>query len=123
MANKKSEKTLAELESKAINFRDQRDWEQFHNPKNIAGSIVIEATELLEVFQWVEGKESKKLATKKLQEVKDEMSDVLVYLVTLAHDLNIDLIQAAIEKIEKNDKKYPVEKAKGKSTKYTEFKK
>ncbi|MBN1331651.1 nucleotide pyrophosphohydrolase [Candidatus Dojkabacteria bacterium] len=122
MANKKSEKTLVELESKAIDFREQRDWEQFHNPKNIAGSIAIEASELLEVFQWAEGKDSKKLAKKRLQEVKDEMADVLVYLVTLAHDLNIDLIEAAIEKIEKNDKKYPVEKAKGKSTKYTELK-
>ncbi|MBD3280617.1 nucleotide pyrophosphohydrolase [Candidatus Dojkabacteria bacterium] len=123
MSKKQNKTTLEEFTQRAIDFRDRRDWKQFHNPKNIAGSLVIEASELLELFQWIEGKDSEEFSKKKLQEVKDEMADVLVYLATLAHDLDIDLLEAAIEKIRKNDEKYPVEKAKGKATKYTEFKK
>lgn len=110
-----------DLIDKIIAFRDARDWKKFHNPKNISSSIVIEASELLELFQWTETENSEAVAEEKIENVKDEMSDILIYLLTLAHDLNIDLLDAANKKIDKNNQKYSVEKSKGNSKKYTEL--
>lgn len=104
---------MEELIQRIRKFRDDRDWKQFHSPENFAKSIVIEAAELLENFQW-NGEYD-------LQNLKEELADVMIYCLLLADDLNIDIIENMHEKIDKNEKKYPVEKAKGVSTKYNEL--
>lgn len=103
-------------------FRDARDWMQFHNPKNLAGSIVIEAAELLEHFQWKTPEESENLDAAKREAIAHEMADVAVYLLELADNLGIDLLQAIDRKMTVNEAKYPVEKARGSAAKYTELK-
>ena len=102
-------------------FRDARDWMQFHNPKNLACSIVIEAAELLEHFQWKSPAESETLVATKRAEISHEMADIAVYLFELADNLGIDLMAAIDEKMRLNEAKYPVEKARGLSAKYTEL--
>jgi NTP pyrophosphatase (non-canonical NTP hydrolase) len=102
-------------------FRDERDWKQFHDPKNLATSIAIEAAELLEEFQWMTGDESNRHAVENREAVSDEIADVAIYLIELADVLDIDLRAAILAKLEKNAAKYPVEKARGKSTKYTKL--
>ncbi|NLG06682.1 MAG: nucleotide pyrophosphohydrolase [Candidatus Pacebacteria bacterium] len=109
---------MKELTQRLIDFREVRNWKQFHSPKNLAESISIEANELLEHFQWLDLEESKRYSVEHKQELAEEIADVLNYLVLLAHDLDIDLIEAAIKKIEINNKKYPIKKSKGISTKY-----
>jgi len=99
-------------------FRDQRDWMQFHDPKNMSISIVLEAAELLEHFQWKTKKEAQNYIKNHKEEIADEIADIAAYLFELADNLDIDLIKAMKNKIEKNRKKYPVEKSKGKHTKY-----
>lgn len=103
-------------------FRDERDWLQFHNPKNLAVSVSIEAAELLELFQWTSGEESARYAADNREKVSDEMADVAIYLLELADILGIDLAKAIDAKLEKNAVKYPVEKSRGVSTKYTDLK-
>jgi NTP pyrophosphatase (non-canonical NTP hydrolase) len=103
-------------------FRDDRDWKQFHDPKNLAVSISIEAAELLEIFQWMTGEQATLYATQHKERISDEIADVAIYLIELADTVGIDLAQAIDAKLEKNAKKYPVEKARGVSTKYTELK-
>jgi dCTP diphosphatase len=102
-------------------FRDARDWMQFHNPKNLACSIVIEAGELLEHFQWKSEEESQAHVTQRRDEVAAEMADIAIYLLELADNLGIDLPTAMHRKIDHNEQKYPVEKAKGSAAKYTEL--
>lgn len=114
-------KTLKELQKLAIKFRDARDWKQFHNPKDLALSIMLEAGELAEHFQWKNAKEIELHIKENRQHIADEMADVLNYLLTLANDLEIDLAAAAAAKLAKNDEKYPVAKAKGRHTKYTQL--
>ncbi|HAL45669.1 MAG: nucleotide pyrophosphohydrolase [Planctomycetes bacterium GWF2_42_9] len=99
-------------------FRDERDWMQFHDPKNMSVSIVLEAAELLEHFQWKTRKEAEEYVKEHKQEIQEEIADVAMYIFELADNLGIDLLQAMESKLEKNKKKYPVEKAKGKHTKY-----
>jgi NTP pyrophosphatase (non-canonical NTP hydrolase) len=94
-------------------FRDDRDWSQFHSPDNLAKSIVIEAAELLENFQW-NGEYDE-------TNVKEELADVMNYCLLLADRLDLDIVEIMHDKIDKNEKKYPVSKAKGKSDKYTEL--
>ena len=103
-------------------FRDERDWMQFHDPKNMAVSIIIEASELLEHFQWKTKEEVEKYLDENQEEVRDEIADIALYLFELADNLGVDLLDAMEKKLEKNEKKYPVEKAKGSHKKYTEFK-
>jgi NTP pyrophosphatase (non-canonical NTP hydrolase) len=110
-----------EILEKLLIFRDQRDWKQFHNPKNLASSIVIEASELMEVFQWVESSKSEECAKKNIQRVSDEIADIMVYILYFCNDLGIDIDKALEDKIATNDKRYPADKAKGNSKKYTEF--
>jgi len=95
-------------------FNHDRDWEQFHTPENLAKSLVIEVGELLEEFQW----DSKE---KSLEGIKDELADVLLYAYMLADKYQLDVEEIMLEKIKKNEKKYPIEQAKGKSKKYTEY--
>ena len=109
------------LRSKLRLFAEERDWDKFHSPKNLAAALSVEAAELLEHFQWLTEVESASLSEEKRREVSEELADVLIYLIRLADKLEIDLVQAAEQKMLKNAEKYPVEKSKGKSTKYTEL--
>lgn len=102
-------------------FRDERDWMQFHDPKNMSISIVLEASELLEHFQWKTKEEARQYVKEHKEEIQDEIADVAMYLFELADNLGIDLLDAMKNKMEKNKKKYPVEKAKGKHTKYNKL--
>jgi len=99
-------------------FRDDRDWMQFHDPKNMAVSIIIEASELLEHFQWKGKKEIEIYVKKNKGEIQDEVADIALYLFELADNLEINLLDAMKKKLKKNAIKYPIEKAKGKHTKY-----
>jgi NTP pyrophosphatase (non-canonical NTP hydrolase) len=104
-------------------FAKERDWEQFHSPKNISMALVVEASEILEIFQWLTSEESLHLNGNRLAKAKDEIGDVLIYLVRLADRLSISPVEAAHEKLRKNRKKYPIKKSRGNAKKYTEFKK
>ncbi len=109
---------MKQILQKLLEFREKRDWLKFHTPQNIAKSIVLEATEILEVFQW---KTDDSLSEKEKEEIGEEMADVYNWLILLSHDLNIDLEKVALKKIESNEQKYPVEKTKGIATKYTKL--
>jgi dCTP diphosphatase len=99
-------------------FRDDREWMQFHDPKNMAISIVIEAAELLEKFQWKNKEEVEQYVAEHKGEIEEEIADIAIYLFELADNLGIDLTKAMEEKLEINAKRYPPEKARGKHTKY-----
>ena len=99
----------------------ERDWDQYHSPKNLAAALCVEAAELLEHFQWCTDNESKALPAGQLAKVQEEMADVLLYLVRLADKLNVDLLEAANNKIVLNAQKYPVDKARGNNRKYTDL--
>ena len=109
------------LTKRIIEFRDRRDWKQFHNPKDSAISLVLEAGELLEHFQWKDEKAQWAHIETKREDVADELADVLYWVLLLSNDLNIDISEAFVRKLEKNNEKYPVEKAKGRSNKYTDL--
>jgi len=102
-------------------FVAERDWDQFHSPKNLSMALSIEASELMEHFQWLTEEQSRNLAPEKLAQVRDEMADVLVYLVRLADKLDVDLLAAAAQKIEKNALKYPAAKVRGSMKKYSDY--
>lgn len=102
-------------------FAEKREWTQFHSPKNLAMALAVEAAELLEHFQWVTEAESHSMEPERLAAVADEIADVQLYLVRLADRLNIDITKAVADKTLKNEAKYPVEKVRGSSRKYTEY--
>lgn len=113
-----------DIESLRVALRDfaaERDWDQFHSPKNLATALAVEAAEILEHFQWLTEEQSRSLPDSKRDEAADELADVLLYLVRLADKLDIDLMSAATAKLSKNAEKYPLAKSKGRSTKYTEL--
>ncbi|MFC1904528.1 nucleotide pyrophosphohydrolase [Chloroflexota bacterium] len=114
---------LHELKTKIKSFVEERDWEKYHKPKEIAISISIESAELLELFQWTKEDELNLIFqdANKLENIKDEISDIVIYCLDLANALNIDVSQAIENKVKKNEEKYPVEKIKGKYKKYTEL--
>jgi len=112
---------IKELTDKIITFRDERNWKQFHNPKDEALSLVLEATEVLEHFQWRNGSEIDEHVEHQKDDIAEELADVFYWVLLMCHDLNIDLAEATRKKIEKNAEKYPVEKAKGRHVKYTEL--
>lgn len=101
-------------------FADERDWQQFHSPKNLAVALSVEAAELLERFQWLTDEQSRRLAAvpAEFDAVRQEMADVTIYLLRLADQLGVDLEQAVRDKMQRNAEKYPVELAKGNATKY-----
>ena len=107
-----------EAKELALAFRRARDWEQFHNPKDLAISISIEAAELLEVFQW-SGADLE--ASAKAGHAREELADIAIYCIYMAEALGVDLPQAVADKISDNERKYPIAKAKGSSAKYTEL--
>ncbi|MBI4689663.1 MAG: nucleotide pyrophosphohydrolase [Nitrospirae bacterium] len=113
------DKDLRTILEMLLKFRRERDWEQFHRPKELAISIVLEAAELLEEFQWKTDDEIKKyLEEGGLELVKEEVADIAIYILLLSNDLGIDLIKAIKEKLKKNEDKYPVEKSRGNAKKY-----
>ena len=103
---------------KVNQFRDDRDWRQFHNEKDLAISISLEASELLEIFQW---KKPEEVIVKELEHIKEELADVLIYSHMLADNLGLDIDHIIEEKLAKNNQKYPVDKSKGSKDKYTEI--
>jgi dCTP diphosphatase len=110
-----------DLVTRLRDFSAARDWEQFHDPKNLAEAISIEAGELLELFLWKTTEQSRNLAQDEKKELEEEVADILIFLTYLADAFDIDLVDAAISKIELNELKYPVEKAKGSSKKYSDL--
>jgi NTP pyrophosphatase (non-canonical NTP hydrolase) len=112
---------LLVLRERLRKFADERDWNQFHTPKNLAMALCVEASELLEHFQWLRDDESVNLSVPTLASVREEVADVLLYLIRLADKLDIDLVAAATEKMEINASKYPADKARGSSRKYSEL--
>jgi NTP pyrophosphatase (non-canonical NTP hydrolase) len=114
---------LARLRAIVREFVDERDWDQFHSPKNLASALSVEAAELLEHFQWLQSGRLDELGAAKLNEVRHEMADVLVYLVRLADKLDVDLFKAVEEKMVLNRAKYPAELVRGDMRKYDEYKK
>ncbi len=112
---------MDDILQKIRQFRDERDWMKFHDPKNLAISITIEAAELLEHFQWKDDAEVGKHIQEHGEEVADEIADVAIYLAELADNLGIDLIEAMGSKLKKNAEKYPVAKARGVATKYDQL--
>ena len=113
--------TLTDLRNSLRRFAADRDWDQYHSPKNLASALIVEAAELLEHFQWLTADGSRALTAKQVALVREEMADVLIYLVRLADKLNVDLLEAARKKLGKNAQKYPVYKARGSSRKYSEL--
>lgn len=117
--------SIQKMKDLAAKFRDDRDWRQFHNPKDLAEAIIIEAGELLELFLWQDkGQIDKKIKENPefLEKIKDELADVFVTSFNFANSIEgLDVSEAIIKKMEKNNKKYPIEKAKGVSSKYTEL--
>lgn len=109
---------IKSLTEKIKKFRDDRDWKQFHSPKNLAISLQLEASEILELFQWTKDNE---LPKEKIKDLRDELADTFNYLLLLADKFNIDLCDASEGKIKKNEKKYPIKKSKGKSIKYNKL--
>lgn len=113
--------SLAELRKRIDQFVEERDWAQFHTPKNLAMAMIVEAAELVEQFQWDTPEESRQLSPEKREAVSHELADTFVYLLRLAEVLEINLIEAANAKIDLNAKKYPVAKARGSNAKYTNY--
>lgn len=114
-------KSLSDLQQSVISFRDARDWKQFHKPKDLALSLVLESAEFMEHFQWKNEEEIQLHLKNRKEDVSDELADVLYWVLLIANDLDIDIEKSLISKIKKNNDKYPIEKAKGKHTKYTEL--
>jgi NTP pyrophosphatase (non-canonical NTP hydrolase) len=112
---------LEELRIRISNFAKERDWDQFHSPKNLSMALIVEAGELVEHFQWIKQSESFALPAEKLKAVEEELADIFVYLVRIADQLGIDLISASHRKIESNAAKYPADMVRGSSRKYTEY--
>ncbi|KEA61840.1 hypothetical protein ADIMK_3987 [Marinobacterium lacunae] len=112
-----------ELNYSLQQFATERDWDQFHSPKNLAMALTVEAAELQECFQWKTETESAELNEKELSAVRDEIADVQLYLIRLAGKLNIDIEKACRDKMVKNAEKYPAHKVKGSSRKYTHYQK
>ena len=103
------------------NFAKERDWNKFHTPKNLACALSVEASELLEEFQWMSENEQKEISKEKINSISEELSDILTYAIRLAGILDINLVESLEKKIVKNGEKYPVERVKGSSKKYTEY--
>ncbi len=114
---------LQKLLSKVLEFRDAREWKQFHDPKNLAEALSIESGELLELFLWKDKKQvNEELKDENFRnEIAGELSDIFSFLLLISHETGIDLSDALTQKYKKNEKKYPVEKSKGKSTKYNKL--
>ena len=107
------EVSLSYLKSRVSEFIEEREWGKYHTPKNIAESIVIEASELLQIFQWINNVDSLNYGLENRDKVEEELADIIIYCLSMANVLNINLTRAVLNKLEKNRRKYPVEKFKG----------
>lgn len=116
-----SDNYLDDVQQRLLKFARDRDWEQFHAPKNLAMALAVEAGELMEHFQWLSEAQSEALAEDKRQEVAYELADVMIYGLRLAQRLGVDLEQVIDEKIRINEQKYPAERVRGSADKYTEY--
>ncbi len=116
--------SIEEMKKRSSNFVKNREWDRYHTPKNLSMALTIEATELMEIFQWVDNDTSKDLLKNRetLQSVKDELGDIMHCLIRLSDVMEIDLIQAYFDKMKKNEEKYPIHLSKGKTEKYTKLK-
>jgi len=112
---------LTELRDALRQFAREREWDQYHSPKNLASALAVEAAELLERFQWLTEDESRNLPPAELAKVREEIADVLNYLVRLADKLDVNLLEAARDKVKLNALKYPADKARGSARKYSEL--
>lgn len=112
---------IKDLTNKLLEFRRERDWEQFHNPKDMALSLVLESTEVLEHFQWKNGIILDEYIKNHKEDLGEELADVLNWVLLISHDLDIDIYEAMEKKIIKNGLKYPADKAKGRADKYTSY--
>lgn len=116
-----SDNILTLLQQQQRDFARERDWEQFHTPKNLVMALSVEAAELQEIFQWLTPEQSAALDAHQRAQTEEEMADVLLYLCRLADVLNIDLAKAAAAKLQRNAEKYPADLVRGKSAKYSEY--
>lgn len=121
MSDPKKPVTLDEVTQKILAFRDARNWKQFHNSKDMVVSLVLEASELLEHFQWKNGAELEEYLRLHKTEVGEELADVLYWIILVSHDLDIDILETLKKKMVKNEQKYPVEKSTNSHKKYTEL--
>ena len=112
---------IKKLTSEIIKFRDERDWKKFHNPKDVALSLVLEATELLEHFQWKNNEEISNYVEKSSNEIGEELVDILYWVLLMSNDLKIDISSALEDKMEKNKVKYPINLSKGNNIKYNKL--
>jgi NTP pyrophosphatase (non-canonical NTP hydrolase) len=117
----KKDDRLEILRERLRAFVRERDWEQFHAPKNLVMAMIVEAAELVEHFQWATEQESRELTEEKRAEVEQELADTFIYLLRLADVLGVDLIDAAHRKMDKNAQKYPADKVRGRNDKYTAY--
>ena len=117
----KSNSCLNNLKLLLREFAEVRDWNQFHSPKNLSMALSVEVSEIVEHFQWLTEGQSKRLPKEKLGEVETELADTFIYLIRLADELDIDLMDAAFNKVKINEIKYPVEKVRSSAKKYTEY--
>jgi dCTP diphosphatase len=113
-------KSLDELTAEIVTFRDARDWKQFHHPKDMILSLVLEAAELLELTQWRNGDELERHLAEHATSVGDELADILWWVLLISHDLGLDLEREFVRKVAENGQKYPIERARGTAAKYTE---
>ncbi len=112
---------ISKLTKRIVDFRDARDWKQFHNPKDVALSLSLEAAEVLEHFQWKNGEELNEYVKTHKEHIGEELSDVLYWVLLMSYDLDIDIVEALSEKMKKNEEKYPEDKFKGNHKKYNEI--
>jgi len=112
---------LDDLKQRIRSFAKDRDWEEYHSPKNLAIGLTIEAGELLEIFLWLSEEQSKMLGEKRLQELRDEIGDVMIFLTNLADKFGLDPVDCAWQKLAVNERKYPPQLVKGSARKYSEY--
>jgi dCTP diphosphatase len=113
--------SIEQLTDTIRQFAEERDWDQFHSPKNLSMALAVETSEIMEIFQWLTEEQSKNLPEEKMAELKDELADVTIYLIRLADKLGIDLLSVAEAKIARNKEKYPADKVRGSAKKYNEY--
>ena len=113
--------SLEQLNNRLLAFARERDWEQFHSPKNLAMALTVEVAEIVEHFQWLTEQQSRELDSAKRDQVEHELADALIYLVRLADQLGIDLLDAAGRKLALNEARYPAERVRGSARKYSEY--
>ena len=112
---------LEQIRLRIRQFAEERDWRQYHSPKNLSMALIAEAAELVEHFQWLTEEQSANLDAEKLEAVRQEIADIQIYLITIADRLNVDLLEAVSKKLDINAEKYPADKVRGLSKKYTEY--